>query len=223
MYRAYFFLLLPSVLFGQSGSTVEGVVTDSVTRASVPGVGVTLWNRQGVLYKATTDSSGSFRISDVQPGEYRSSYEKSGFVPRGMPDFGEPGVRVGLGGIDPRIAVELTRLATLRGRVLDPEGKPAAKVKVGVGYSTYAETDSDGWFTFTELRPGTYRLLATATAGSDSTSVKVPRTETVPTYFPSSVDQADAERIVVRGGEDLAGYEIRLRTSLISIERHGDQ
>lgn len=80
------------------------MVTDTVTHAGVPGVGVTLWNRQGVLYNATTDSSGSFRIFDMQPGEYRSRYEKSGFVWLARPLFGEPTLRVGLGGV-PRLTI----------------------------------------------------------------------------------------------------------------------
>ena len=108
--------------------------------------------------------------------------------------------------------VESARFATLRGRVLDPGEEPAAGVKVEVGPFTDVETDSEGRFTLTDLRPGTYTIRAVV-GSSTPTPQGISRTEFVPTYFPSATDQVDAERITVRGGADLAGFEIRLRTS----------
>jgi hypothetical protein len=112
-----------------------------------------------------------------------------------LPHFGQPPLRVGLGG-SARADVELTHFATLRGRVLDPDGKPAAKAKVEIGPPPYlsasryidAETGAEGQFAFTDLPPGTYRLRATAAGGPSPESEKAPRTEVVPTYFPSVFD-----------------------------------
>ena len=209
----YLVVLLAPILFAQNGTTVEGRIADNASHVGVPGVTVTLWTQKGDLrYSATSDSSGSFHISDVQSGEYRSRYEKPGFLQLELPRFGEPMLRVGYGG-SARVDVELTHFSTLSGRVLDPDGAPLAKAKVEIGPYTDAETDNDGRFTLTDLRPGTYTMRATVPAGSDSSLQRGPRSAIVPTYFPSATDQADAERIVLRGGAGLTGYDIRLRAS----------
>lgn len=54
-----------------------------------------------------------------------------------------------------------------------------------------------------------------AEAGSDSTPLKVPRTETVPHVFSFLRGPGGCGAHCMRGGEDLAGHEIRLRTSLL--------
>jgi hypothetical protein len=207
--RRYLLLLVPLALSAQTGATVEGTVADTVTHQGIPGVSVTLWTQKGTRYAADTDSSGAFRIPAVEPGEYRSRYEKPGFETLEMPRFGEPTLHVGIGGSH-RLSAEIAKFATLRGRVFDPEGKPASGLTVEIGPFTEATTDNDGRFTLTNLRPGTYTLHAVA---PNRSSDKTPRTEIIPTYFPSAIDPADADRIVVRGGADLDGFDIHLRTS----------
>jgi protocatechuate 3,4-dioxygenase beta subunit len=209
--KAHLLFLLPAALYAQTGATVEGTVADPVTHQGVSGVAVTLWTQKGTRYTADTDSSGSFRIAGVEPGEYRSRYEKPGFQTLEMPRFGEPTLQVGIGGSH-RLNVEIAKFGILRGRVFDPEGKPAPGVSVEIGPLSEAITDTEGRFTLTNLRPGTYTLLADVRA-RDHTSDKGPRAEIIPTYFPSAIDQADADRIVIHGGADLDGFDIRLRKS----------
>jgi hypothetical protein len=189
----------------QSAAVVEGTVTDSVTHAGVAGVSVTLWtNKQS--YKATTDSSGAFAIAGVNPGDYNYRFEKDGYEIRELPTFGQPRLRVGANGTF-RADTEIAALATLRGRVLDPEGKPAAKVRVELAPGPTADTDEEGRFEFQEVRSGDYTLRAEPSAKT-SDAVRA-----VPTYYPSTISLGEAEHIRVRAGADLAGYEIRLRTS----------
>jgi hypothetical protein len=197
-------LLYLSGALAQSAAVVEGMVTDSVTHAGIAGVSVTLWRNQQ-SYKATTDSSGTFVINDVNPGEYNYRFEKDGYDPRELPTFGQPRLRVGAAGTF-RADTEIAALATLRGRVLDAEGKPAPKVSVELPFD-HQETDTEGRFEFHNVRPGDYTLRAVP---QENVSDAV---QTVPTYYPSTISRGEAEHIQVRPGADLAGYEIRLRTS----------
>jgi hypothetical protein len=203
-------LLVPALFLcvsgalAQSAAVVEGLVTDSVTHAGVTGVSVTVWaNKQA--YKATTDASGMFVISGINPGEYNYRFEKEGYEEHIFPGLGQSRLRVGASGTV-RADGEIAALATLRGRVLDAEGKPAAKVKVEILFQDQ-DTDTEGRFEFHNVRPGDYTLRAVP---QEKTAEAI---QPVPTYYPSTINRAGAEHIQVRAGADLAGYEIRLRTS----------
>lgn len=205
-----FLLLCPLALLAQNGATVEGTVSDKLTHAGLPGVHVALFTEKGANYSATTDSSGAFRIPDVRPGVYSWSYQKPGFDSVELPPIDEPPLRIGLGG-NYRLDGEIAKLTVMRGRVLDPEGKPVAGIRVQAA-SWSVDTDSEGRFTVKVLSSGSYLLRAFA---GDSTppSGQAPRAALVNTWYPSALDEADAQRITVRGGPDLEGLDIHLRRS----------
>lgn len=186
------FIALSVAAFAQAGSPVDGVVVDR-GGVGVSGATVTFFTRQSVRYQATSDSSGAFHIGEVESGAYEAMVEKTGFVV-----FSKDRVEVGEGGAPVRVHYEMpfgtTRPATLRGRVMNSQGQPAANAQVDL--ITSAElwhgtmTDADGRFSFDRLSPGVYKLRAAPANGSRSD---------VATYFPASMDEAGAERIVVRG------------------------
>jgi hypothetical protein len=66
----------------QDGAAITGVVTDP-TGAVIVGVSVTLTNSAtGVIYKAVTNSAGSYRIVDVAAGPgYKEIFSLTGFAP----------------------------------------------------------------------------------------------------------------------------------------------
>jgi hypothetical protein len=210
---AWALLFIAPAACAQTGASVEGAVTNKSTHAGVAGVNVTLWTQKGVRYSATTDASGSFHIDGVEPGEYDSRYEKSGYVQLELPTFGQPRLHVGLSGTV-RADVEMSAMATLRGRVLNPEGKPAPKITVELSPFVTEDTDAEGRFEFQDIRPGTYMLRAYVDGEANKEHAKG-EPQIVPTWYPSTANQAEAERIVVRGGADLAGYEIRLKTASV--------
>lgn len=176
---------------------------------------VLLWAKGGAQYQATTDDTGTFHIDEVTPGSYRARFAKEGFVPlqRDQPPVvvtrTEPA----------RIRVEMTPYATLRGRVVDPEGKPAAHVEVEVrsaeaGFAAFTTTTgSDGSFVFDHLSLGSFLLYAKPKPEPAVRYSDRGRVELVPTYFPSIEERVQAEKILVRAGLDLSGYEIRLRAA----------
>jgi protocatechuate 3,4-dioxygenase beta subunit len=208
--RTFLALFLVHTLAHSQTATVEGTVLNSATHAGVPEVKVTLWTPKGARYDATTDASGAFRIAGVQPGEYRSRYEKPGFEEVDHPGFGQTPLRVGTAGSN-RADADLVPFATLRGRVLDPDGKPAGHAIVEIGLSASEEADAEGRFEFRDVRPGSYWLRAGFNVGQ-APPVKAPDA-IVATYYPSTTNLSEAERILVRAGSDLPGYEIHLRTS----------
>ncbi len=73
-------LSISAVVKAQDVASITGVVTDQ-TGAVLPGVSVTLSNPQtGVIYKAETNATGSYTISQVKPGPgYKIEFEHQGF------------------------------------------------------------------------------------------------------------------------------------------------
>lgn len=120
--------VMTAVLFAQDplGSeqgSVAGRVTDSSTGFGIAGVAVEL--RQGeVFYQATTDESGAFRLTGVKYGNYGgSTVTKAGYDRRRDNPF--PGEVIRVHGSDPvRWDVPMDPWITLRGHVLDADGKP---------------------------------------------------------------------------------------------------
>jgi len=204
-------VMLPLAVFSQDAGAVQGTVTNSATHLGLGGVEVTLWTQQAVHYNATTDDTGAWRITGMKPGRYYSRLEKSGFVEPLHEGPPEPPLPVG-GGPALRLDKELVPLATVRGRVLTPEGKPLQDIEVGFSEFNTAKTDGDGQFTLRDERPGSYLLWA-APKPPATASQTGHREEIVRTFYPSAVDRTQAVPIVVRGGDDLSGFEIRLRTS----------
>jgi hypothetical protein len=182
-------------------AVVTGAVVNSATGAGIDGATVTLAVRsknndriEGGSYHGVTDAAGSFRISGVTPGEYSPLAQKPGFI---TPLFF--GRFIHIDQSPPPLRLELIPPARIRGRVIGTDGKPAAKVQVGIGnqYANTTTTDAEGAFVFDNLDPGSYGVLA--------------RANHVRTYYPAAVDPALAEPIIVRAGEDQGGYEIRLQ------------
>lgn len=79
---AILFLASLATCFGQDVSGMTGEVTDQ-TGAAVPGVVVTLKNAaKGLKFTATTTSVGTYRFSDIPPGQgYDATFTASGFAP----------------------------------------------------------------------------------------------------------------------------------------------
>jgi hypothetical protein len=73
------FLLLPSALAQFGTATITGRVTDP-TGAVVPTVSVTVTNIEtNFRYSAATNAEGLFRVTSLQPGNYRVIFEADGF------------------------------------------------------------------------------------------------------------------------------------------------
>ncbi len=194
---------------------MEGRAVNSITQAAIAGVEVRLWTKDAVNYVATTDAAGAFRIDGMKSGRYSFRFEKTGYVVTEVADPRQA-LRVGIAQEAIRLDVALTPFGALAGRVLDGEGKPAAKVEVEAGAFKSASTDDEGRFAFDNLAPGPYTLLAKPAAKvSETRSPEEDRIEVLPTYFPSALDRAQAEVLNIQAGANLSGYDIRLRSAAV--------
>jgi len=194
-------LLLTPLLLAQSTGSVEGSVVDRVTGVGIPGVNITFYIRtqQGAIFEATTDGSGDFRIFGMKPGSYEVRFEKDGYR-FGNKIPAQP-YAVGQSGDPVRIRLEMTRMVTLSGRVLDADGNPMSPGEVKVINRGAVPVAADGTFVMKDLEPGSYTLAAVPRATPATEGARVP----VITYSPAP--------IVIRGDADVSGVEIRLQTA----------
>ena len=204
-----------------SNGAVEGTVVNGATGAGIEGASVVLTAPRSARYEATTDAAGHFKITGMTPGTYRTSADKNGFAspPPDLSTLLNSGLRVAAGGDPLKVEIKLTPLNPIQGRVLGPDGKPAAGIEVSVYPNINAEeaaTDGEGRFALHDLRPASYLLIARPPASAkpqeatDGTKIAM-----VTTYYPSVADRSLARTIDFRGQGDSVDYEIRMQTALV--------
>jgi hypothetical protein len=206
------FLFLP-ILSPLMGGSIEGRVTNSVTGEGVGEVKVRFLDRHSYAYDAVTDSSGSFRLTGLEDGDYRGEFTKDGFVDDSR-SLNNPSYHVS-GDIAVPANVQLKPWGSLRGRVVDEDGKPAAGVRVEKDPTPPGlldgdtVTDENGDFVFHDLPSNSYLLVAKPQAKIRMQDGM--RVGTVAIYYPSATEMAAAVRIPVRG-DNVSGIEIRLKS-----------
>jgi hypothetical protein len=103
--------------------------------------------------------------------------------------------------------------AHLQGRVLFPDGTPAAGAQVlllvqpNAGASTL-KTDEQGRFEYKDLIRGRFVICATAPKSAKA----LPGESWAPTFFPNAIEKSAAQVLQLKFGADLSGYDIRLRS-----------
>jgi hypothetical protein len=197
-------LVFVAQVAGAQSRPMEGLVVNRITGTGIAGANVTFYTPQAVRYQATTDASGAFKIDQMERGEYRAVVEKDGFAV-----FPTQALRVEAAETTApvRARYEMQFAAKqdsrLAGRVLDSQGKPLASAAVdlirGPEYRFRKFTDADGRFTFDQLAPGAYKLRAAPPAAGAG----------IATYFPSSIEESGAERIMIRGTAEIDGFRLR--------------
>lgn len=165
-------------------SAIAGRVVDAQSGEALPGVLIHLTAARVMSFAQTrTDAEGHYEFAGIADGEYTLTAMSTthGRSCHGATDFYQ--VRCGIVGVvrDQRLAsidFKLQRGATVRGRVLDHDGRPAARALVRMELMTAAEnqatTASDGTFTLTNISAGENRLVV-----EPFTPAGLPRSPTV--------------------------------------------
>ncbi|HEY4364113.1 MAG TPA: carboxypeptidase-like regulatory domain-containing protein [Bryobacteraceae bacterium] len=206
------FLAIATVtLYAQSNGVIEGRVTNSVTGEAVPGVKVRFLDRKSYVHYATTDASGSYRLTDLDDGDYTAEFTKESFSRSSQGSYSHVS-----SGLPVRVDMQLKPWGSLRGRVIDEEGRPAAAVRVERDPNPRRSldgdtvTDQNGEFLFADLAPGSYTVAAKP---EPKTRIQDGlRVGTVAIYYPSATDSSLAARLTVRVGENVSGIDIRLKS-----------
>jgi len=117
-------------------ATVEGHVIDAATGAPLRKATVQATRADAspnlggatTAYSVSTDGSGSFSLRDIEPGSYRLTAARNGFVPA---TYGARGplrsgtfLGVGRGAQIKDIEFKLTPQAVVTGRIVDEDGEP---------------------------------------------------------------------------------------------------
>jgi len=134
----------------------------------------------------------------MKPGSYEVRFEKEGYrLGNKIPP--QPYI-VGQTQSPIRIRLEMTRLVSFSGRVVDPDGNPASQGEVRLG-NFKVPVAADGTFTIKDQVPGSYAFTAIPNATRVPEGARVPVITTAP------------QSVVIRGDADVSGYEIRLETA----------
>jgi protocatechuate 3,4-dioxygenase beta subunit len=186
-------------------AALDGTVTNSLNRAPVRKARVTARSRDA-SYSAVSDASGKWSIPTIPPGEYDIKAECQGFLP---PAAKRPPVRVPEEG---SVALALTPLGVISGKVVDEEGEPLRNVAVSAlayDYSrpaaslrvaTAAPTDDRGEFRLFDLKPGRYYVQAVS-----------PDKKLASLFHGGAAEIAQAAPVDVAPGSEVAGADFRMR------------
>jgi protocatechuate 3,4-dioxygenase beta subunit len=193
---------------------------------------------RGQQHVAITDPNGIFSFSAVEPGQYRLSADRPGFVRHeyGQKKPGKPGVVIT---VAPRqelrdLVIQMTPGAVITGRVLDEDGERMPNVRVSLLRVVYqngrrrlvpgnaGSTNDLGEYRLHGIAPGRYYLAASASVNLGGgmmypSGARTNNAEAVPElsygslYYPNSPDSARAVPIEIAAGTELRGIDFNFQ------------
>jgi protocatechuate 3,4-dioxygenase beta subunit len=182
--------------------------------------------REGL--SASTDDEGRYELTDLPAGRFTLAAQRSGYLQlrygqRRANEQGKP-LELASGQVLDSIDFALPRMAVVSGRVVDELGDPIAGVWVTAQRFFYSDnrrrlmpdgpiatTDDDGEYRLVGLLPGSY--VVNARTLEKWTITERGREQTMayaPTFFPAVTDAAQASRIELTVGREVANIDIRL-------------
>jgi Carboxypeptidase regulatory-like domain len=182
----------------------------------------------------STDAGGRFQLKGLDPGRYRLTVMRNGFVTQeyGQKTSDDPGSALTLRpGQDVKdLLFRLIPSAVIAGRIIDEDGEPLPWAEVSALREMYSEgkrklapqaneaTNDLGEYRLFGLPPGRYFISAThrPTSQPARTTIQLRAGESAdqgyaPTYYPGSPDPAKAVALTVKAGEEIPSVEILLR------------
>jgi protocatechuate 3,4-dioxygenase beta subunit len=178
-------------------------------------------------FTATSDQDGHFKVTGIEPGRYRLFVERTGYLEVDDKHRQSSGIVLSFES-GQEIKDQVLRMlpsAIVTGRVVDEEGDPMPDVEIAVlrhkragGRTKFepsgsAQTNDLGEFRIGGLFPGKYYVSATplptfqsllpAPKGADGPAAPPPDLSYVPTFYPNTIDRAQATPIELRAGDDM--------------------
>jgi hypothetical protein len=164
-------------------ASIQGFVLKMGTGDPVSKAVVTLTRTDGrrETYSATTAGGGQFAFQNLEPGQYRLSATRNGYVRSeyGARSPNRPGLPITLaaGQKVTELSIPLMPAGTIAGRIFDRDGEPLANVNIQALRYTYqdgqrvlnqvqgARTNDLGEYRLFWLQPGQYIVSATYVGG----------------------------------------------------------
>jgi hypothetical protein len=203
-----------AICSGLCAQVIEGTVVDSVTGAPISGASVQIESARTTPYQAVSDAQGAFRIEGVADGAYTAFALKTGFQTVQDEAARRP-FRV-VAGLDPvQLKLALIPRGRISGQVLDSDNHPVAGSDVWLlqsnGNGQSATADATGGFSF-EVAPGSYYLSARPPSQfAPPAPLGDQHYAWSKTWFPGVTQAAEAQKIAVRPGVELADQNVKLR------------
>ena len=229
-------------------ATMEGTVYNALGGTPLRKANVNL-NRQnggpmpqGVRgnYSGTSDASGHYAISGIEPGTYRVNVNHTGYLgmaynarrPEG------PGTPIDLGRAQKMTGVDfrLTPHGVITGRITDEDGDPLENVQIQIMHYVYnqgrkrlqqyggAGTNDLGEYRISGVTPGKYYLCAFYRGRGIMMDSGMPvgsQEDFVTTFFPGVTDISAASPIEMGPGDQMQGVNLRLnKTHTVHVSGH---
>ncbi|MGC2198385.1 MAG: carboxypeptidase regulatory-like domain-containing protein [Terriglobales bacterium] len=181
---------------------------------------------EGGNYTATSDQDGHYKIAGIQPGRYRMFVERPGYIEVDQKKRRSQGVVLSFAAGQELKDQTLHMLAAaiLTGRVLDEDGDPMPDVDVTVLRRKFAsggvklesrggtQTNDLGEYRIGGLLAGKYYVSASPSPSfqslvpiqksADEAGAPSPDTAYVTTYYPNTLDRAQAAAIELHPGDE---------------------
>jgi protocatechuate 3,4-dioxygenase beta subunit len=191
-------------------------------------------------YSATSDASGHYAISGIEPGTYRVNVNHTGYL--GMaynarrPDG--PGTPLDLGRAQKMTGVDfrLTPHGVITGKITDEDGDPLENVQIQIMRYVYnqgrkqlqqfggAGTNDLGEYRISGVIPGKYFLCAVYRGRGIMMDTGMPagsQEDFVTTFFPGVTDFTAASPIEIGPGDQMQGVNLRLnKTHTVRVSGH---
>jgi len=183
-----------------------------------------------------TNTGGRFELKGIDPGRYRLTVSRIGFVTQeyGQRKTDDPGAVLSLrpGQELKDLLFRLTASGVIAGRIIEEDGEPLPSVNVTAAREVYAdgkralamrvtvETNDLGEYRLFGLSPGRYFVSAVYPRWSrlggngDSGGSESDQQGYAKMYYPGIADAGKAISIDLKGGEEVSSIEILLRKVL---------
>jgi hypothetical protein len=187
-----------------------GLVLEDGTSAPIAGALVIFAFRGRSRLQTVTDQGGRYSFEELEPGPYRLTVQKTGYIP--LDPATVPTYWVVAGQSLDVATVSLQKGGVVAGRILDSLGEPmidinVRAVKPGAAIDLMGEasrTNDLGEFRVFGLAPGEYLVVASPRPfGIDTLS----RTMVSSTFYPGTSDPSAAQVVTVNAGQTVAGIE----------------
>lgn len=195
-------------IFGRIVRSDRNLQEGDYERLPLAGIKVTA-RGEGRTFEALTDAEGNYHLKDLPPGGYRVT---PAYPPHLSTEGGSQFAQVIARGCA-EIDFYTHSDARIKGRVLDPGGRPLPEVKVDLIAADGAEislkgmtafTDQEGHYELKSVPPGRFLLGLNLSSAPDERA-PYPRT-----YYPGVGSAAQATVITVGEGARLPSYDLQL-------------